>query len=229
MPVDTDIAPDPRVDALEPSWGQQPETGDRCIDLTPRPGIDPGSELGIAWDIATLEMMVDPRLGDTANTFCDGAPVDAAPRPHGAANAFVRSVTLPTPNLRIDPGFALTGMPAYLVIDGQDDFSRSDDLAGWGALTVDFETVAFAVDWGDGTTTLVDDGRIGAPYDGDPTQQISHVYDQRGSDTEVVVTATWRAQWRVAGFSGAVEGLAIESRLALPVREYRAVRVAPDQ
>lgn len=219
---------DPRPHALEPSWGQQPESGDACIRLAPRPGIDPGSELGIAWDLLTLEMMADPRLAEFSEFFCDGSPGDDTPRPHGAANAFVRSAGLPQPSITVDPGYALTGMPTYLVIGGQEAFAVSEALDGWGRLTVAFETVGFEVDWGDGTTTTVDDGRTGTPFNGDPSQHISHIYTDRDPNTEVVVEARWRATWTVGGFTGEVDGLVIEETLAVPVREFVAVRVSPD-
>lgn len=221
--------PEPPVDALEPSWGQRPETGEPCIALTPVQGIDPGSELGLIWDLATLEMMADPRLSGIGDLFCEPlAAAAAATSPEAVVHAFVRSIALPVPELRVDPGIALTGLPAYLVIEGQDDFTLAEPIAGWGTLAVSFEVVSLVVDWGDGTVDLVEDGRSGAPYGGEPAEQISHVYDQRDPDSEVVVSSSWRARWSVGGFSGDVSGLAVDAALPLPVREYRAVRVAPD-
>ena len=227
-PVGGGVVDEPAVAALEPSWGVQPETGDACIALVPRRDIDPTSDLSVDWELATLGMIADPRVGDPGNPFCDPAAAQAALRPHGAANAFVRSVTLPDPGIRIDPGFALTGMATYLEVEGLGGFVRSDELAGWGTLNVAFESVAIEVDWGDGTTSLVDDGRSGAAFDGDPAEQITHIYDRRGPDTEVAVTAFWRAEWNIAGFSGVVDGLSVDAVLPLPVREFRAVRVTPD-
>ena len=227
-PVGGGVVDESAVAALEPAWGVQPETGDACIALVPRRDIDPTSDLNVDWELATLGMIADPRVGDPGNPFCDPAAAQAALRPHGAANAFIRSVTLPDPGIRIDPGFALTGMATYLEVEGLGGFVHSDDLAGWGTLNVAFESVAIEVDWGDGTTSLVDDGRSGAAFDGDPAEQITHIYDRRGPDTEVAVTAFWRAEWNIAGFSGVVDGLSVDAVLPLPVREFRAVRVTPD-
>lgn len=227
VPAGGGPAAEPRVDALEPSWGRDPDTGEACIALTRRPGVDPDSDAGLAWDLLTLEMMADPRLTGVGSPFCDDAVVaEVITRPDLAVNAFVRTVTLPSPVLRVDPGVALTGLPTFLVVAGQDGFSRAEDLAGWGVLEVSFEHVSLEIDWGDGTIEVVSDGRVGAPHGGDPSEQISHIYDHRDLDSEVVVTASWRARWSVAGFSGVVEGLAVDAALPLPVREYRAVRVA---
>ena len=217
------------VDAFEPSWSVQAATGQPCILLSRRPGVAPDSELGLQWDLRTLHMMVDPRLLGRSDRFCAAvAGTGAVASPHAEATAFVRSITLPAPELSIPPGIALTGLTTYLVIDGQEGFTVRDDLPGWGPLAVRFAPVATVVDWGDGTRMVIEDGRRGAPYGGDPEQQITHVYDHRNPDIEVVVTTLWRASWSVGTHGGAVHGLRTGGVLPLPVRSFEAVRLAPD-
>lgn len=46
------------------------------------------------------------------------------------APGFVRRGRLPQVEPRIDPGFAITGMPAYLVVENQDDFTPA---TGWSS------------------------------------------------------------------------------------------------
>ena len=217
------------VAAFEPSWSVQPETGEACILLARRPGVAPDSTLGRAWDQLTLQMMVDPRVAGRSDRFCMSVAAGAAAAgPHAAVESFVRSFTLPPPEPSIPPGIALTGLTTYLVISGQESFRVTEDLPGWGRLGIRFSNAATIVDWGDGTRVTIIDGRRGAPYGGDPREQITHVYDLRDPDTEVVVTTLWRANWSVGGFAGTVDGLMTRSTLGLPVRSFEAVRLGPD-
>jgi hypothetical protein len=239
-------APDPATDqtervdyeppefwAYQPVWGTQPESGETCIDLQFRANVEPNSTLAIDWEMQTLQMMADPRLEGSVDRWCDAAAAEAMETPTLLANGFVRRLPLPEPQLEIDPGFALTGMPAYLVIGNQEDFTVTEQLGGWGTMQVAFTPTAFEVDWGDGTVEVVADGRSGARWNGPSAQQISHVYIDSDRDravdgnTMVTVTSTWSADWSVAGFSGTVPGMVIDESFDLPVREYRAVRGDP--
>ena len=223
----------PEFWAYEPAWGTQPETGEACIDLRYRANVEPNSETAIEWERQTLQMTADPRLDGAADRWCDAAAAAAAPTPTLQATGFVRQIPLPQPQLAIDPGFALTGMPAYLVIGNQLGFTVTEDLEGWGPMQVDFTPTSFEVDWGDGTVENISDGRTGVRWNGPEAQQISHVYvdsdRHRGlaGDNVVTVTSTWSADWSVAGFTGTVTGMIIDETFELPVREYRAVRGNP--
>lgn len=223
----------PEFWAYQPAWGTQPETGEACIDLRYRANVEPNSETAIEWERQTLQMTADPRLDGAADRWCDAAAAAAAPTPTLQATGFVRQIPLPQPQLAIDPGFALTGMPAYLVIGNQLGFTVTEDLEGWGPMQVDFTPTSFEVDWGDGTVENISDGRTGVRWNGPEAQQISHVYvdsdRHRGlaGDNVVTVTSTWSADWSVAGFTGTVTGMIIDETFELPVREYRAVRGNP--
>jgi hypothetical protein len=205
-------------------WGSAPETGERCVDLVYRPNIPPNSPLALEWELRTIEMVDEALAGGSSIGLCRPEDVLSPPTPTLAANDFVRRFPLPEPRPQIAPGFALTGLPAYLVIDGQVRFTVEEDLAGWGPMQVTLEPVRFVVDWGDGTVQTITDGRTGAAHDGDPVEQISHTYRWNDPDAAVIVRADWRAEWQVGGFSGTVDGLTVDAVLELPVREYRSVR-----
>lgn len=214
----------PPPGSYEPVWSTRPDTGEPCIDLVYRSDVAPNSPLAIVWDVRTIDMTNDPRVDGADSPMCQPDVVAAAPDPTFAADAFVRRIPLPEPQLRIDPGFALTGLPTYLLIAEQGSFTVNETLTGWGAMTVGLRPTRFAVDWGDGTVDTITDGRVGAPHDGDPSQQISHTYRLSDTGTIVSVASEWEATWQVGGFSGTVTGLVIDANLELPVREYRAVR-----
>lgn len=214
----------PPPGSYEPIWGTRLDTGEPCIDLVYRSDVAPNSPLAIEWDLRTIDMTNDPRVAGAADPMCQPAPAPVVASPAAAADDFVRRIPLPEPQLRIDPGFALTGLPAYLVISDQSTFTVDENLAGWGMMRVRLRPTRFVIDWGDGTVETIADGRTGAAHDGDASQQISHVYRWSDSDVRVTVRSDWQAAWQVGGFSGVVDGLVIDATLDLPVREYRAVR-----
>jgi hypothetical protein len=222
-PSGSDEEPQP-PGSYEPVWGTRADAGGPCIDLVYRSEVPPNSPLAIEWDLRTIDMTNDPRVAGAADPMCQPAPASVAASPAAAADGFVRRIPLPEPQLRIDPGFALTGLPAFLVIDDQRAFTVNEDLAGWGMMSVQFRPTRFVIDWGDGTMETIADGRTGAPYGGDASQQISHIYRWSDGSIRVRVRSDWQAGWQVGGFSGTVDGLVTDATLDLPVREYRAVR-----
>jgi hypothetical protein len=230
-PVDdrheTPPPPPPEDVVYEPSWGTHPETAEPCIQLTRvvRPGV---ANTGLATDYEhrALTMLGDERLRDVEYLFCRDVADEEGPGPAVVAQAFVRSIGIPSPEPQIDPGWAMTGMPAYLVINGQEAFTHQEAIPGFGELSVAFEATTFEVDWGDGTTTFVDDGRTGVPYDGPESEQISHTYADVASGNVVRVDARWHASWELAGFSGIVGGLQTSEEYPLEVREMQTVRTS---
>jgi hypothetical protein len=134
------------------------------------------------------------------------------------ATRFWGEVLLPKPVPHIRPGYAITGMPAFLETGSEvrQTFTRQTPL---GTLTLE-TSGAFRVDWGDGTRTGPHP-YLGAPW---PHGRITHGYTEVGT-YRVVVTEEWSAVWRLAGESGRLDGLrtvgVIES---LPVHEIQAVR-----
>jgi hypothetical protein len=212
----------------EPFWAVHPATGEPCIGLLPSPGLDPESELAIAWASRIADMIRDPRLAGADSRYCTrpGPVAD----PSGPARAFARSIPIPAPRPEIAPGIAVTGLPSYLVIADQEGFTVTETLPGFGLMQVTLEPVAFDIDWGDGATERVADGRTGVSWEqsqSDPGAAIRHTYTVRDLETVVTIEAEWLATWSVGGFSGIVPGLAIDTSFTLPVQEYRAVRVTP--
>ncbi|MCC5947087.1 MAG: hypothetical protein JJT89_01415 [Nitriliruptoraceae bacterium] len=193
-------------------------------------GVDPESGTAAEWaaqEAFYLRGDTIDEMGGAGFELCAGTPTDEMTADL-VAPGFVRQVRLPAIEPRIDPGFAITGLPAYLVVENQDDFLYSTDIPGWGTLAADFRLERVEVDWGDGTDPQIyTDGRRGAPYDGPAGLQISHDYRNVDTDNQVEVTTTWSAEWSLAGASGTVAGMSTTTDLELPIREYRAVRVAP--
>lgn len=220
-----EVEPEP-VWALEPVWGVR--SGEPCVDLVVSDVVTVNDPLGLVWEARMLEMLHDPRLAGVERRWCgvDGDAVMADPSP--VARQFVRSVGLPEPELWVAPGVAVTGMEAFLEIGGQRGFVVEEQVAGFGRLEVALAPSWVVVDWGDGTLVTVDDGRLGAPWDGPLAEQISHVYVDADADSQVWVQVGWEAVWRLAGFSGVVDDLQVEATLDLPVETRRAVRTAPE-
>lgn len=215
---------------MEPYWGVHPVTGEPCLALLAQRSVEIGAELDIAWRVRIDEMLVDPRLDAVESRYCTGTGPVPVLDPSAAARAFARSIPIPEPTPEIAPGIAVTGLPAYLVIANQDGFTVTETLAGFGSMQVVLEPVAFDVDWGDGVSERIDDGRTGVSWEQSqsaPSQAINHTYIARDLDTVVTVDAEWLATWSVGGFSGVVPGLSTDTSFALPVQEYRAVRVSP--
>jgi len=216
--------------AYEPSWGTHPDTGELCVAVTQSPTVTVEDPLGQLWMERALEMIADPQLADVEYRWCDDTAITAiAADPTAAARDFVRSIPLPTPELTIAPGFALTGQPAYLEVAGQDSFTVNGAIPGFGALDASLHPTAIVVDWGDGTTETVTDGRTGAAWDGPAGQQILHTYVHARDDVTVTVQVLWEATWSVGGFTGTVSDLQAVGELGLEVRSLRSVRVAPDR
>lgn len=132
---------------------------------------------------------------------------------------------IPDPTASIAPGRALTGLPAYLVVETPShvEFALTSDATGITyELSLDTE---YEVDWGDGT---VDRGidRSGQPYPGGP-EEITHVYGRSGA-VDVVVRAEWTGTWRLAGIHQEQQlpgSLSLEHRIEdFPVDQVQAVR-----
>lgn len=136
-------------------------------------------------------------------------------------------IDVPVPGPRIDPGKAITGLPAYLETGMENPtFTQVvENPFGGPGITIE-GTATFVIDWGDGSpeesTT-----KVGAPYaERDGGQTITHVYPRSGEMT-VEVDAHWRGTWQV----GESEPVAFETvRIAsgppvlLPVEQVQAVR-----
>jgi hypothetical protein len=198
------------------------EDGTRCARFSSVPG-DPGSREGQrAFENAM-------RLGG-ADTICPTSPVDPAGNvtPAGAAAHVWHRVTLPDHELWIAPGVAITGLPAYLEINGAPDHAVTfgpDDALGY---TVTIEAGStYDIDWGDGTT-LTGVTSQGGPY---PNGDLRHSYQVVQTDNTVSVTQRWTARWTATGNGQTVSGvidaddtLYTSAALPLEIRQIQAVR-----
>jgi hypothetical protein len=104
----------------------------------------------------------------------------------------------------VPPGYAITGLPAYLVTDGTlhpNPYLANTPL---GPLTI-VATGSYLVNWGDGTspTWAGPYGQEGRPY---PNGNIAHTYDNTGFVT-VTLDENWSAVWTLGPFHGVLPDL----------------------
>ncbi len=127
--------------------------------------------------------------------------------PSTLAREVIEQIDLPAPSIEIDPGFAITGMKAYLETNGTlhpDTYVRPTRL---GDISVDADA-EYVVDWGDGTPVE----RYGYEGRAWPDGGITHVYTDLGH-YDVVVTAEWVAHWSIGERRGAVRDLRTSDRI----------------
>jgi hypothetical protein len=101
---------------------------------------------------------------------------------------------MPRPTLEVPPGYALTGMPAYLVTNHQLEYGPVTHTVDLGIDVLEVTVTATGVtevDWGDGTTNTYD--APGTPW---PDGQVVHTYRDTGRVT-ITVTDTWEVTYRV--------------------------------
>ncbi len=127
----------------------------------------------------------------------------------------------------IEPGFAITGLPAFLET-GPDSAASANPTLDLGVARVRLDIAGdFEVDWGDGTSASY--GEPGGPW---PDGAITHTYGERpsGDSVTVVVSQTWRGTWRSSssdpafdGLSGDLPALPITRSFDLPIDEVQAI------
>lgn len=145
-----------------------------------------------------------------------------APPPISASEVVERTIVnvrLPEPKPNIDPGYAVTGMKAYLETGNNPThrFAPIDTVLGPLTITA---TSTYTVNWGDQTVTGPHSSSGGKYPDG----AITHVY-QHARTVDVSVTQNWTARWSLAGESGTIGGLSSSGQLPnFSVREVQAVR-----
>ena len=157
-----------------------------------------------------------------AQFMTPAAPGTPAPPPPTAADVaatWSQSAVLPNPSLRIRPGYAVTGLAAYLEIGTPAPWTVSiADPVRNDAITISCGHTSFDVSWGDGTP-VQQTSSTGGPY---PNGNVKHVYQQAAPSYTVAVTEHWSCRWSdPAGNGGTLTGLRSAGRLPLEVREIQ--------
>ncbi len=147
--------------------------------------------------------------------FCDAAVAGLSPAV--LADEVVRRVPLPVPVPRIEPGWMLAGLEAFLEV-GAPVEHRYVESTPLGPIEVSASAVV-AVDWGDGSSGRFRDP--GGPY---PDGSIRHVFVDAGA-YDVVVSLRWVARWRIGAVSGVIDsGLVTSATLTdFEVQQRQAV------
>ena len=205
-------------------YGANGEDGEMCWYVTWRTieGLDPAHSLTYAEMHAEMAEAYEDRDADQCPAEEVGEVDD--PDPTGAVHvAWSEAAFLPDNDLQIDPdGQALTGMPAYLEIQGDRTLGHEAELPAPFSTTVTFEASAtYDVAWGDGASSGPFTS-TGGPY---PDGDITHTYTDTG-DVEVVVTAQWTGTWSVGEFSGELPLIERAHSLPLEIDELQAVRTS---
>lgn len=129
------------------------------------------------------------------------------------------NLPLPVPRPQIDPGYAITGLRAYLESGDRPTRTWSEIPTVLGPLRVEASST-YTIRWGDGTVTGPHTSPGGEYPDGD----VTHVYQRTGT-VDVAVTQNWSARWWLAGETGTVEGLVTTGAIDdMPVRQVQATR-----
>lgn len=220
------VHPDGDNDGLCRGWRWvAAETDSQATDLR-----DSGRD---AYELIWQELIRYEAPDARPDVDCPAAPGEQVPLV--ALRDTVRALVtgqLPRPRPSIPPGYALTGMPAYLVT-GDDhvltyDADHSVQVGPfWFELGIT-ATGRTIVDWGDGSEPVVAH-EPGRPY---PDGRVHHTYRDRGR-VEVTTTDDWTVMFTATEPSGATLTDTIGATLTdvvlddFPVQTYRAVRVAP--
>lgn len=126
---------------------------------------------------------------------------------------------IPTPSApTVDPGRLVTGMPAYLVLEGERTLDVSFAPLPGVSLWIRGEAT-YIIDWGDGTSSTTTSQ--GVPYPGGPGE-ITHTYTSVPAGGAVTITVT--ARWTGTSSAGPLPTIDRVSSLTLPIEEVQAVR-----
>jgi hypothetical protein len=203
-------------------WAPELGEDERCwfIRFNPRPGTAPGE--GGSWTYPEAYAQGQESWGDSYPE-CPGQEGGGPPDPTGAIlNLWTENQPVPDFAVDVAPGWALTGMPAYLEVDGQRQLQVSFDLPAPFPFGVSLDASAtYDIDWGDGSpvqTGVTDPG----PW---PDGEARHTYTHANPVT-VTVTAVWEGTWQAGPFGGDLPVLRRPQELPLEVRQVQAVRTA---
>lgn len=131
--------------------------------------------------------------------------------------AFWYEKQLPRPHPRVPPGYAITGLPAYLVC-GDAEVVTVVRPTPLGELVVTARAT-YDVNWGDGSRST----GLGGPCAPWPDGTVDHTYDDTGGYT-VVVVEDWHVSWTLGSASGTFQDVTTTGTLRrLEVRQVQAV------
>jgi hypothetical protein len=165
--------------------------------------------------------------GHDPNQECAVDPAEDIP-PAMLRDAITRTIRddMPRPTVEVPPGYALTGMEAYLVTNHQLEYGPVTHTVDLGIAVLDVIVTATGVtevDWGDGTVATYH--TPGTPW---PDGNVTHTYRDTGIVT-ISVTDIWQVTYRVPA-------LGIEDTVTAPlptrtlddfeVQQVQAVRVS---
>ena len=179
-----------------------------CIALGP---LNPNTNATVVAWLATLNLPPCPAT-PTAPARID---------PQLLAENFWKTVPLPVPKPQVPPGYAITGMPAYLVTNSTTTPAPYVFPTPLGQLKIQ-ASGAYFVEWGDPRAP----GWTGPfPFEGQPwpNGRIAHTYDDVGTVT-IVVRETWTATWQLGTATGTLNALATTATIGnYPIRQEQAV------
>lgn len=147
-----------------------------------------------------------------------GAPGPPPPTPTDLATTWSQSATLPDPALHVAPGYAVTGMTAYLEIHTGPWTTAIADPIRNDTITITCTPTTFDIDWGDNTPTDHTTS-TGGPY---PDGTVTHTYQQAQPAVTITTTEHWTCTWGDAlGNGGTITDLRSTGRLTLEIREIQ--------
>lgn len=156
---------------------------------------------------------INRRIEDLGHPLCARLITDAA-------RDLSVTLVLPSPRPEIDPGWAITGLRAFLETRGTVTYDSGPIETEWGTMIMQ-GTGEYFVDWGDDTGWFGPYGFEGMAW---PEGRITHLYRHTGTYT-VKVRQLWTLHWRVGERRGTLTDRFTESTLTLPVRELQPVRI----
>jgi hypothetical protein len=209
------------------------DDGEYCIGRTwvqlPRDEVEAAEQN--AWLALSYMFASIPELqGLYPTDDCPVEPADDVP-PELLDDVVVETITdqLPRPAPSVPPGYAMTGMAAYLITDHELVYGPVDhdvDLEIM-QLTVRVNgTATTTVDWGDGTVLTYD--QPGLAY---PDGEVTHTYADAG-DVTIQITDSWRLTYDVYRGGELIISNVLEFDLApvalenLEVRQLQSVRTS---
>ena len=147
-------------------------------------------------------------------------PTTGPPPPTAAqvAQQWSKTAHLPPPGITVAPGYAVTGLTAYLQIAAHSPWAAAfADPIRADTISVSCGATGFDVDWGDGARTSTTSP--GGPY---PTGDVTHAYQQASAGVPLSVSEHWSCAWSdQVGDAGTIAGLASAGRLSLEIREIQ--------